>query len=91
MIVKTRIFELQGGDYKNLSDLARAMGISVSQIYRIRQGKRNINQQFIIGAIKVFPHYKLDELFYLAPDNGNHESGSKNRVANLRQYAQAIY
>ena len=35
MIVKTRIFELGNGNYGNLSELARAMGISVSQIYRL--------------------------------------------------------
>jgi transcriptional regulator with XRE-family HTH domain len=68
MIVKTRIFEISNGDYRNLSELAQAMGISVSQIYRIRQGKRSINQKFIVGAIKAFPRYKLDELFYLAPE-----------------------
>ena len=90
MIVKTRIFELQDSNYKNLSDLARAMGISTSQIYRIRQGKRKINQKFIVGAIKVFPQYKLDELFYLAPDNGSHESWSKRTAPKLREYAQTI-
>ena len=67
MIVKTRIFELCNGNYRNLSELAQAMGISVSQVYRIRQGKRSINQKFIVGTIKAFPCYKLDELFYLAP------------------------
>jgi transcriptional regulator with XRE-family HTH domain len=69
MIVRTRIFELRNGNYGNLSELAQAMGISVSQIYRIRQGKRNINQKFIVGAIKAFPRYKLGELFYLAPES----------------------
>ena len=68
MIVKTRIFEFCHGDYKNLSELAQAMGISVSQIYRVREGKRKINQKFIVGAIKAFPNRKLDELFYLAPE-----------------------
>ena len=68
MIIKTRIFELCDGNYKNLSELAKAMGISVSQVYRVREGRRNINQKFLIGAIKAFPGYKLDDLFYLAPD-----------------------
>jgi len=49
------------------------MGISVSQIYRVRQGKRQINQKFIVGAIKAFPDCKLDELFYLAPQLGNEQ------------------
>ena len=65
MVLKTRIFELRNG-YKNLSELAKAMGISVSQIYRVRDGKRRINQKFIVGAINAFPEYKLDDLFYLA-------------------------
>ncbi len=69
MIVKTTIFELNHGNYKNLSELAWAMGISVSQVYRVRKGKRNINQKFIIGAVKAFPGYKFDDLFYLAPDS----------------------
>ncbi len=69
MIVKTRIFELADGNYKNLSELAGTMGISVSQIYRVREGKRRINQKFIVGATKAFPNHKLDELFYLAPDS----------------------
>ena len=72
MIVKTRIFDLSNG-YKNLSELAKAMGISVSQIYRVREGKRSINQKFIAGAIQAFPQYRLDELFYLAPDDNDQE------------------
>ena len=65
MIIKTRIFELCNGSYQNLSELARAMELSVSQVYRVREGKRGINQKFIIGAKKAFPSYRLDELFYL--------------------------
>ncbi len=80
MIVKTRIFELRNNGYKNLSELAQAMGISVSQIYRVREGKRYINQKFIVGAIKAFPNYKLDDLFYLAPQlptvSNNHHQHS---------------
>jgi len=69
MIVKTTIFELADGNYKNLSELAETMGISVSQIYRVREGKRRINQKFIVGALKAFPNHKMDELFYLAPSS----------------------
>ncbi len=68
MIVKTRIFEFGNGYYKNLSELALAMGISVSQIYRVREGKRHINQKFIVGAMKAFPNHKFDDLFYLTPE-----------------------
>ena len=67
MLVKTRVFELCDGKYQNLSELAQVMGISVSQIYRVREGKRNINQKFIVGAIKAFPKYRFDDLFYFVP------------------------
>ena len=67
MIIRTKIFELCDGDYRNLSELAQVMEISVSQIYRVREDKRSINQKFIIGAAKAFPGRKFEELFYLAP------------------------
>ncbi len=69
VIVLTKIFDLYQGEYNNLSELAHAMGISVSQIYRVREGKRRINQKFIVGAIRAFPNYRLDDLFYLAPES----------------------
>ena len=79
MIVKTRVFELCNGRYRNLSELAGSMGISVSQVYRVRDGKRSINQKFIVGAIKAFPDCRLEELFYLV-------SGSEDgRAAKQRQ------
>ena len=68
MIVKTRVFEFCDSRYRNLSELAEAMGVSVSQVYRVREGKRYINQKFIVGAIKAFPEHRLDDLFYLVPD-----------------------
>ena len=81
MIVRTRVFELPNNGYKNLTELAQAMGISVSQIYRVREGTRHINQKFIVGAIKAFPNSKLDDLFYLVPElptvnNNNHRSSA---------------
>ena len=66
MIIKTTVFDLVDGKYNNLSHLAQTMGISVSQVYRVKTGKRNINQKFITGAIQAFPQYRLDQLFYLA-------------------------
>ena len=65
MILKTRVFDLYTRNYRNLSELARAMDISVSQVYRVLEGKRNINRKFIIGAVRAFPGYKFDDLFYL--------------------------
>jgi hypothetical protein len=68
MIIRTRVFELANGKYPNIAALARAMELSVSQLYRVREGKRGINQKFIIGAQTAFPQYRLDELFYLSAD-----------------------
>lgn len=65
MELETKIFELYYKKYRNLSDLAQAMGISPSQVYRVREGKRPIHQKFIIGAIKAFPGYELTDLFYV--------------------------
>jgi len=70
--LKTRVFELCN-DYPTLRNLARGMGISVGQIYRVRQGKRLINEKFIIGAIEAFPEYKLDDLFYVAPEGSQND------------------
>jgi len=71
MIIRTRIFELSNGHYRNISELAHAMGLSVSQVYRVREGKRHINQKFIVGAKRAFPSYGLDDLFYLDSDHRN--------------------
>ena len=67
MLLKTKVFNLYVSNYRNLSELAEAMEISVSQVYRVLEGKRNINQKFIIGAMKAFPGYKFDDLFYFVP------------------------
>ena len=68
MKVETRIFKFYDEEYNNLIELARAMGISISQLYRVREGTRSINHKFIIGAKKAFPEYNLGDLFYLAPE-----------------------
>ena len=78
MLIKTRIFEFCNGSYKNLSELAQAMGISVSQVYRVREGKRSINQKFIIGAIEAFPKRKFEDLFYLAPEHYTIQAAAKH-------------
>src|SRR3972149_361640 len=68
MIIRTRVFDIADSRFHNLSDLARAMGISVSQVYRVREGKRGINEKFIVGAKMAFPDLRLDELFYFNSD-----------------------
>ena len=75
MKLKTRVFELYKRKYRSLPELAQVMGISAGHIYKVRQGKRGINQKFIIGAIKAFPEYKFDDLFYIAVE----ESESDDR------------
>jgi len=68
MKLKTRVFELCNGRYRNVAELAHIMGISQDLIYSVRRGDRNINGRFIIGATKAFPGYKLDDLFYVSED-----------------------
>jgi len=51
--------------YSSLVELAQAMGIANSQIYRVKRGERTINEKFIVGAVKAFPGYKLGDLFYV--------------------------
>jgi hypothetical protein len=69
MIIRTRVFDIANNKFENLSELAKAMGISVSQVYRVREGKRGINEKFIVGAKRAFPDLRLDELFYFNTDN----------------------
>ena len=80
MIVRTRIFDFCDGQYKNLTELAHAMEISVSQVYRVREGKRTINQKFIIGAMKAFPEHKLDDLFYLTSSTPTSSISNSNVI-----------
>ncbi len=68
MKLETSVFHIYNVKYRNLSELAGAMGISVSQIYRVRQGRRYINEKFVIGTIRALPEYGLSDLFYLTPD-----------------------
>ena len=82
MRLRTRVFDIGNGKYRNLSELAQAMGVSVSQVYRVRQRKRRINGGFIIGVIRAFPAHSLDELFYLEPGS---PLGNNRATADMRQ------
>ncbi len=88
MVFRTRVFELCHSKYKNLSDLARAMELSVSQVYRVREGKRQINQKFIIGAIRAFPEYRFNDLFYIAPEDSLTETAV---TITYQRHASAAY
>ncbi len=87
MIIKTRIFEMANGKFQNLSDLARAMGLSVSQVYRVREGKRGINEKFIIGAKKAFPDCRLDELFFF---NSGQSTGTTMETSVTSRYNHIV-
>lgn len=63
MVIETQVFNLTSPQYPSLPELVIAMGISVSQICRVKDGKRGINWRFIIGAIMAFPESRLDGLF----------------------------
>lgn len=71
--LETRVFDLYRERYGNLTELARTMGISVSQIYRVKQRKRHINEKFITGTVRAFPGYKLDDLFCIVPDGRRYD------------------
>jgi len=63
-----RFMLLSSENVTYLSELARAMGLSVSQLYRVREGKRGVNQEFITGTSKAFPGLAHDEVFYVVPE-----------------------
>lgn len=79
MVLKTRLFQQHSSGYPSLAHLAQAMGISVSQVYRVREGKRRINQKFIVGALKAFPNSKLDDLFYVTLEQPTVQKKDKYR------------
>lgn len=86
MIIKTRVFDMANGKYHNLTDLAVKMELSVSQVYRVREGKRGINEKFIVGAKKAFPNSRLDELFYFVNEQSSSEE-QKMRITSREGYA----
>ncbi len=55
MKLRTKVFDIGKKKHTNLTELAGVMGISISQLYRVRQGKCPINERFITGAVRPFP------------------------------------
>ncbi|MBA7593062.1 hypothetical protein ES708_35272 [subsurface metagenome] len=91
MLVKTKVFELCDSKYNNLSELAEAMEISVSQVYRVREGRREIMQKLSMGAIKAFPEHKFDDLFYFAFESATKEQPkSESPQQALEKFTSAI-
>ena len=70
---------MAAGKYQNIAELAKAMRLSVSQVYRVREGKRGINEKFIVGAKMAFPERRLDELFFFLSDAAIEPAGEKDR------------
>ena len=91
MIIKTRVFEFHNNGYKNLTELAQAMEISTSQVYRVRQGTRQINQKFIIGAARAFPNHKLADLFYLVPESPGISSAEKGHIDGIIYRGHGVF
>jgi len=79
MKLETRVFELCKGKYKNIKELARNMGVSWQYVYQVRQGRRGPSQKFVVGAVKAFPGYTLNDLFYVVPD-GSENEGTTNEA-----------
>lgn len=62
--MKTRIFELAPSHgYKNLTQLAGAMGVSVAAVSRLRAGLVDVSIEIVNGSRRAFPTVPLDELF----------------------------
>lgn len=59
---KAKLFEL--ADW-NMEILANAIGVSLCQVYRVKNGVRRIHGEFIAGALTAFPEYKFEDLFYI--------------------------
>jgi len=68
MKLETSVFELYCGKYMNLSEVARAMGISVPQIYRVRQGRSPSTENPLQGQQEPFPDVSSTTFFYIVPD-----------------------
>lgn len=80
MKLETRVFELYNGRHKNLPEVAQALGMNPRQIYRVRQGKCSISEKFITRALKAFPGYTLNDLFYVVPDGSENEGTTNEAV-----------
>ena len=62
MRLRTRLFDVKGD---SMAELASFVGISLAQLYRIKNGQRGINEKFIVRTLTAFPQYKFEDLFYI--------------------------
>ena len=63
MLIGTLLF-IKEPDY-SMAKLAGMIGVSLSQVCRIRNGQRKVSNSFIAGVLTAFPQYKFEELFFI--------------------------
>ena len=63
MQIRTRLFDKKPG--YGTGQLASILGISSSQVYRIKCGKRKVSATFVANALYAFSEYKFEDLFYI--------------------------
>lgn len=61
--MQTTVFDLARERGWSLRTLATAMGMSHSEVVRVKSGQRPIGGLFIRGALRAFPDKSFDELF----------------------------
>lgn len=69
MSLRTGIFEMASGyGYGSLRSLARAMGVDVSTLSRVKRKEVGIGNDFVLGALRAFPDKRFDDLFEIVAD-----------------------
>lgn len=63
--LRTRVFDIAEAREMRLSELAEAMGLALSLVYRVKNGERGIGEPFMVGAKRAFPGLSFGELFYV--------------------------
>jgi transcriptional regulator with XRE-family HTH domain len=62
--LKTRVFDVARARGLSNYALARAMGVSLSQVGRVEREESGFSRAFMVGALRAFPDLSLDDLFY---------------------------
>lgn len=81
--LRTRAFEIaRCRGIKTDAELARVMEISHATVSRVQSQLRQINQVFIIGALRAFPDLTFEELFFIDPERAVDSVQAAERDAN---------
>ena len=59
-----KLYELQGE--MNETQMAKKLGISRSQLWRIKTGHSSVGQEFIAKFKKSFPEIRIDDIFFVS-------------------------